>query len=276
MSLATFNCPYCWGDVPVQASVCSHCTRDLVLFKPLALRLQTLAEEVAQLRGVVQQQALTLNQRPSQVIEAAAQSYAEMKEASPAPAAASARATALKSWFTLLGTVLLTIAAIGLCHWVLLFVYDTPPLFLRLLTITLPALTGYLCARRSGLGWLAQLLAALLVSALSVGLMLAITAHIDAVPLWPNNPRDWREVFEYTAAIGLSFFTGYLTHRLMARWTQQQRNKISLRVLLARDEAGQFKITEISNQVQSLITATAPLVSAGVALYSGLKAFTSP
>jgi hypothetical protein len=31
---------------------------------------------------------------------------------------------------------------------------------------------------------------------------------------------------------------------------------------------------EISNQVQSLITATAPLVSAGVALYSGLKAFT--
>jgi hypothetical protein len=123
---------------------------------------------------------------------------------------------------------------------------------------------------------LAQLLAALLVSALSVSLMLAITAHIDAVPLWPNNPRDWREVFEYTAAIGLSFFTGYLTHRLMARWTQQQRNKISLRVLLARDEAGQFKITEISNQVQSLITATAPLVSAGVALYSGLKAFTSP
>ena len=140
--------------------MCSHCTRDLVLFKPLALRLQTLAEEVAQLRGVVQQQALTLNQRPSQVIEAAAQSYAEMQEASPAPAAASARATALKSWFTLLGTVLLTIAAIGLCHWVLLFVYDTPPLFLRLLTITLPALTGYVCARRSGLGWLSQLLQA--------------------------------------------------------------------------------------------------------------------
>jgi hypothetical protein len=44
--------------------------------------------------------------------------------------------------------------------------------------------------------------------------------------------------------------------------------------LLARDEKGQFKITEITNQVQSLIAATAPLASAGVALYSGLKAFT--
>ena len=36
MSHTSFNCPYCWRDVPVQASVCGHCTRDLVLFKPLA------------------------------------------------------------------------------------------------------------------------------------------------------------------------------------------------------------------------------------------------
>jgi hypothetical protein len=104
--------------------------------------------------------------------------------------------------------------------------------------------------------------------------MLGITAHIDGVPLVPNNPRDWRETIEYTMAIGLGFLTGYLTFRLTARWDQHQRKRISLRVLLARDEKGQFKITEISNQVQTLVTATAPLVSAGVALYSGLKAFT--
>lgn len=170
--------------------------------------------------------------------------------------------------------VVVTIATMGLCHWVLLFVYDAPPLFLRLLTITLPAWTGYACARRSGFDGFTQLLAALLVGGLSVTLMLTITARIDGVPLWPETARDWRETLEYTAAIALSFFTGYLTHHLLARWARQQRNKISLRVLLARDESGQFKITEISNQVQSLITATAPLVSAGAALYSGLKAFT--
>jgi predicted amidophosphoribosyltransferase len=50
MSHTTFNCPYCWSDVPVQASICGHCTRDLVMFKPLALKLQTLADEVAQLK----------------------------------------------------------------------------------------------------------------------------------------------------------------------------------------------------------------------------------
>lgn len=276
MSHTTFNCPYCWSDVPLQASVCSHCTRDLVLFKPLALQLQTLADEVAQLKALSQQQTQTLTQLQSQGIQAAALSYAQTHETSPETPLDSIADTPRRSWLNGLLMVALTIATIGLCHWVLLFVYDAPPLFLRLLTITLPALTGYGCARRSGFGGLMHLLAALLVAGLSVGLMLAITAHIDGVPLWPENTRDWRETLEYTAAIGLSFLTGYLTHHLMARWTRQQRNKISLRVLLARDASGQFKITEISNQVQSLITATAPLVSAGVALYSGLKAFTGP
>jgi hypothetical protein len=274
VSHTTFNCPYCWSDVPVQASVCSHCTRDLVLFKPLALQLQSLADEVTQLKATAQQQAQTLTQLQSRDIEAMALSYAKTHDTSPETPIDAIADTPRRSWLNWVVMVVLTIAVMGLCHWILLFVYDAPPLFLRLLTITLPALTGYGCARRSGFGGFMQFLAALLVGGLSVGLMLAITAHIDGVPLWPENARDWRETLEYAAAIGLSFLTGYLTHHLMARWARQQRNKISLRVLLARDASGQFKITEISNQVQSLITATAPLVSAGVALYSGLKAFT--
>ncbi len=274
MSQPTFNCPYCWSDVPVQATVCSHCTRDLVLFKPLALRVQTLADEIEQLKVLTQQQAQALAQLQSQDIQTVAQSYAQTHDTPQKQSSVASMATPAPSWLMLCSTALWTVSSIGLCHWMLLFVYDAAPLFLRMLTITLPALTGYLCARRSGLGWLVHLMTATVVAALSVGLMLAITARIDAVPLWPDNPRDWRETLEYTAAIGLAFFTGYLVHRLITRWQQQQRNKISLRILLARDEKGQFKITEISNQVQSLITATAPLVSASVALYSGLKAFT--
>ena len=258
----------------MQATVCSHCTRDLVLFKPLALQLQTLADEVAQLKVLSQQQAQTLTQLQSQGIQTVALSYAQTHDTSPETPIDAIADTPRRSWLNWVIMVVLTIAVMGLCHWILLFVYDAPPLFLRLLTITLPALTGYGCARRSGFGGFMQLLAALLVGGLSVTLMLTITARIDGVPLWPENVRDWRETLEYTAAISLSFFTGYFTHHLLARWARQQRNKISLRVLLARDESGHFKITEISNQVQSLITATAPLVSAGAALYSGLKAFT--
>ena len=272
MSHTSFNCPYCWSDVPVQASICGHCTRDLVMFKPLALQLQTLTDEVAQLRILAQQQAESLAQMQSRDIQAVTLSYAKTQDAEQT--STTNAVSALPSWLNWLAVVVLTIFTIGLCHWLLLFIYDAAPIFLRLLTIALPAGFGFICARRSGLNWPAQLLAAIMVSACSVGLMLGITSHIDGVPLLPNNTRDWRETIEYTTAIGLGFFTGYLALRLMTRWEQHQRNRINLRVLLARDEKGQFKITEISNQVQSLIAATAPLASAGVALYSGLKAFT--
>lgn len=270
MSTLTFNCPYCWLDVPAQATVCGHCTRDLVLFKPLALQLQTVSLEIEQLKFSLAQQTQALAQMQSQVVQSAALSFADAL-----PLAAPADQTSMRtpSWFVLIAVAVLTILAIGLCHWLLLFVYDAPPLFLRVLTIALPAFTGYVCARRSGSGWVLQLMAALLVAGGSVVLMLSITAYIDAVPLWPNNPRDLRETLEYTAAIGFGFFTGYLMSRLVRLWSQKQKNIINLRVLLERDEKGRFKITEISNQVQSLVTAVAPLVSTGVALYSGLKAF---
>jgi hypothetical protein len=272
MSHTSFNCPYCWSAVPVQASICGHCTSDLVMFKPLALKLQTLADEVAQLKILAQQQAESLTQMQSRDVEAVSLSYAKTQDT--AQTSTAKPVITHSSWLNWLGVVVLTVAIIGLCHWLLLFIYDAAPIFLRLLTIALPAGFGFICARRSGLNWPAQLLAAIMVSACSVGLMLGITSYIDGVPLLPNNTRDWRETIEYTTAIGLGFFTGYLAHRLMTRWEQHQRDRINLRVLLARDEKGQFKITEISNQVQSLIAASAPLASAGIALYSGLKAFT--
>jgi hypothetical protein len=270
VSALTFNCPYCWLDVPAQATVCGHCTRDLVLFKPLALQLQAVSQEVEQLESSLAQQAQALAQMQSQDVQSAALSFAGSL---PQAALADQTPTRAPSWLMLITVAVLTIPLIGLCHWLLLFVYDAQPLFLRVLTIALPALTGYVCARQSGLGWVAQFLAAMVVAVVSVVLMLGITAHIDTVPLWPNNTRDWRETLEYTAAIGLGFFTGYLMLRLVTLWNQKQSNIINLRVLLERDEKGQFKIAEISNQVQSLMTATAPLVSTGVALYSGLKAF---
>lgn len=255
--------------------MCAHCTRDLALFKPLALQVQDLVEEVHQLKAVVQEQQNALLELKSHDLAALALSYSEQSagvEASKNPAVTP---VAPRSWLALLSLVLLTLGLVGLSHWVLLFVYDAPPLALRLLTIVLPALTGYVCARRSGLGLWAQLLSALFTGVGSVSLMLWITATLDAVPLWPSTTRDWRETFEYMAAISLAFFTGHLLHRLISRWEKEQQNRISLSVLLERDEKGQFKIAEITRQVQNLVSAVAPVVSAGTALYSGLKVFTA-
>jgi len=269
----TFSCPFCCSDLPLQASVCSHCTRDLALFKPLALQLHELRDQVETLKDVVQGQQAALAELRSHDIEALALAFSEKSTVAPAARADSAPVTRPKAWLTWLSTVMLTLAGVGLSHWVLLFVYDAPPLALRLLTIVLPMLTGLVCARKSGLGGLAQLLTALFTGLASVFVMLWITASIDAVPLWPSTPRDWKETIEYVAAISLAFFTGYLMHRLNAHWARKQENRISLNVLLERDEKGQFKIEVISRQVQSLVAAMAPVVSAGTALYTGLKVF---
>ena len=273
MSRTTFSCPFCCSDVPLQASVCSHCTRDLVLFKPLAMQLGDLSDQVEQLKSVVQEQQVALAELKSHDIGALALAFNEQQQMALAAPMSAEPDVDHKSWLTLLTLALLTLAGVGLSHWVLLFVYDAPPVALRLLTITLPALTGYVCARKSGMGVVVQLLTALITGFASVWLMLWITATIDAVALWPTNARDWKETFEYMAAISLAFFTGYLFHRLNTHWAQKQQNRISLSVLLERDEKGQFKIAEVTRQVQSLVTAFAPLVSAGTALYSGMKVF---
>jgi hypothetical protein len=246
----------------------------LVLFKPLALQLHELSDQVEQLKGVVQEQQTALAELKSHDIGALALALNEQQQSTIAASAPSIETSQHKSWAPLFIIMLMTVAGVGLSHWILLFVYDAPPLALRLLTITLPALTGYLCARKSGMGLLVQLLAAIATGIACVWLMLWITATIDAVPLWPSNARDWKETFEYAAAISLAFFTGYLIRRFVKHWSERQQSRISFSVLLNRDEKGQFKIAEVTRQVENLVTAIAPVVSAGTALYSGLKVFT--
>lgn len=264
MSADTYRCPYCCSDIPTQASVCRHCGRDLVLFRPLALQLQALEDSLAQIR-----------EQLAQPHPASPQLMPDSQTTPTVPVSSGDERSLDQpaSWGAWLGLALLTIGLLGLSHWVLFFVYDAPPLALRVLTIVLPMLTGYLTARRSRLPLSLQLLSAVLVGMAAVMLMLAITAHIDAVPLWPANTREWRETLEYTTAIVLGCFTGALVHHLLARLGHRKAQKLRLSVLLERDANGQLRIAEISNQVQSLVSALAPVVSAGTALYSGLKIF---
>lgn len=260
MNAETYRCPYCCSDIPAQAIVCSHCARDLTLFRPLALQMQALEASQVQLRDEIARLRLSSSLPTSENQTTPADPISGNLEASP-------------SWKAWLGMAWLTIGLLGLSHWVLFFLYDAPPLALRVLTIVLPMLTGYLAARWSELPLAVQLLSSLWVGVISVMLMLTITAHIDAVPLWPANTREWKETLEYAAAIVLGYFTGALMHHLLQHIARRNTQKLRLSVLLERDAKGQLRIADISNQVQSLVSALAPLVSAGSALYSGLKIF---
>lgn len=260
MTAEFYRCPFCCADVPAQATTCSHCTRELTAVRPLALQLQSLEAVVTTVRA-----DLALLQRRANGLER--HGYDNPSDVGRSPPSLP------RAWSAWLGISLLSIALLGLSHWVLLFVYDARPVVLRALTIVLPMFTGYLCARLSGLRLTVQWFSAVLVGLLSVLLMLGITAHIDGVPFWPANSHEWRETLEYTAAIVLGSFTGALIDQMLLRLTQRQVQQDRLDMLLARNDSGQLRITSLTEQLQSLVSATAPLVSAGTALYSGLKVF---
>jgi len=237
------------------------------------MQVKSLRDDVAELKADAQLQT----QKFEALFEQAAQRFSEAEQGSANGHVFNHNPSTVPqaTLVPFLTQVFLTLFVIGLSHWLLLFVYDAPPIQLRVWTILWPALPGFILAYQSNRGWRFQAITSVWVGLSSVALMLSITAHIDLVPFWPTNARDWKEVGEYAAAISLSFFTGFLILKQRLKVKSENNRRISLSVLLERDKNGQFQIAEISKQVNSLITSMAPLVSTATALYSGLKAFSS-
>lgn len=266
MATSSYDCPYCCSTVPVLASVCAHCGRDLVLFRPLALRVDELAGELRMLRGAVDRlQAALVDVNPSGADET------DGVEPATPPSAA-------RLWGAALGLLIACAFATGLAHWLLLFVYDAPPVSLRIVTLVLPAALALAMAPRLRLGWQTHAALSLLIGIASVAVMLGITARIDDVAWLPETPRDLRETVEYTAAIALSAWTGHLLHlrdRAGARRTRAApvAGATALGALLERDHSGRVRLGALAHKAQRAAETVAPVVSGAMALYSGLKAF---
>lgn len=248
-----------------------HCAKDLTVIRPMAIQMKLIRNEVTQLKSELKLQeqrfdslvALVSN-RSNNHSEKTNRDTESIDEVTDPPT---------PSFLSLFNYIASTLLIIGISHWLLLFVYDAPPIQLRIWTILWPALPGYFLAKRIGKSGLFQFLISVFVGLSSVGLMLFITAQIDQVPFWPTNTRDWKEAFEYSAAIGLSFFTGFLILKQIQKYKSDDNRRISLSVLLEKDKNGEYQIGQISKQVNSLITNVAPIVSTATALFTGLKTF---
>jgi hypothetical protein len=181
--------------------------------------------------------------------------------------------TGTKAIFGLGLSLLMCAGLLDLLHWILLFIYDTNLLVLRVITIVIPMVVGLIVFRKIRIHWLMSLIGALSLGVVSVYGMLAITTSIDGVPLLPESNREWREVAEYCFAISCSLFTGLLIENWRVAHQINIRKNISLSLLIQRDETGKFKAPEWTGQIESLFTAAAPFISAGTAIVSGVKVF---
>jgi hypothetical protein len=250
-------CPYCDSSISSLAKVCPQCTRDLWLIQSLQEEVQDLREQLA----AWQEGALNVSSSAEAPLSLSPADVQHSDELAPA------------AW-RLVGAALVSIAlAMGL-HWLLLFVYDVNPLVLRVATIVVPAWVAAVALRSARLQGPAVAVASALTGALAVWGMLTVTGVLDNVPITPQNLRDWRETLEYGLAMALGFLTGALC---IGGWRQYQKRRAAkaraglLALLLRRDARGRIDVDQLSEEVQRLVTVAGPVVSGGMALYSGVK-----
>jgi len=252
------NCPYCNSNISSRAQVCPQCTRDLWLIKPLQEEVLALQQKVAELE---------LNWASTSGSDPQGE-HAETTILIPSVSSAPASAV-----LNLTVAAVLSVATALLLHWLLLFVYDTNPLVLRLATILAPALITALALWFVKPNRLALVVTSLLAGLLAVSGMLIVTGLLDNVPIVPQNLRDGREALEYVLAIALGFLTGALTASLRQHLKQRKvkaRSK-SLLDLVQRDAQGRIHFDDITEALERWGTVLGPVVSGGMALYAGVK-----
>lgn len=271
------ECPYCASDIAAHALACPHCTRDLYLFKPLLAKIVelevALAESTrAQVEALENRIAGLESQLESSAVGPAAGNPGTAGNASAVSAASAASAKDLRLGFKLALTLLCLVGLLIGAHLLLLFVYDLRPIYLRVVSIVLPLVFGLAWQRARPQALASNALLGFLAAGMAVLGMLYATARIDGVPVFPHETREIREVFEYVASIGLAFFTGLLLYRL-AR-SQHRAAPSQLARVLAASLSGEQEssLEKMAARIQRLSSALGPAVTAGVSIYTGVKA----
>lgn len=279
------QCPYCISEVPEQALACPHCARDLYLFRPLLQSMvaleRTLAGQKLQI-SVLETKLAALEQRPvlaanlasadAAIADDAAPAAGSQAAANAAPIAPVAPASLLR---VLIPCVVVPLLLILLAHWILLFIYDVKPLFLRVTTLLIPIPFGVALALRAGVRLGSALMVAAVIGICAVAGMLGITTLIDQAPFLPSSTRDWRETVEYTGGIGLAFFTGCLiAHAIaVARAVRGQPPRAIVFAVKAfrPNEKGEVAVEMMAQRIQRIVNTATPVIAGATAFYAGIR-----
>ncbi len=248
------KCPYCTTAISHEALVCPTCRRDLYITKPLLARIAQLEAELAALP-----EKLQLESKAKQQLEAEFNAKEKQEDA-----ALRSIPLALLWWIS-------PLLLLVLGHWLTLFVYDLPVLYLRIIALIIPIPFGFLFARalRTHVAW--GLAPAFLMASISVFTMGGLTAWIDQVPALPQNMLEIREFIEFAASIGFSFITGlWLCH-----WQMRHDERKRLAILRAKQPdystVDDKKLAEKLARLNDIGSGIVALLTTAFAIYTGLQ-----
>lgn len=249
------ECPFCSETIKYEAIVCSHCSRDLRVVRPMLLEIDDIIAELDKLRGDLDRVNATLER------------YRD-------PARYFLTFAAL---YVLIPSLLLVIA-----HILVTIVLNMSPLTLRLASVIIPILFGFSASSLHKVSMSGAIALGFLTASVSILAMLTVTGLHDHVPILPEVWVEWREVFEYSASIFLAFVSGnilgVLIFQVMPRLLSQGGKPNALALKTARllgQHVSDDQLRRRARLIQNLIHTAGPLVGVAAtaigSIYAGLK-----
>jgi len=164
-----------------------------------------------------------------------------------------------------------------LAHWLIVIVYDTKMIYLRIISMVLPLPFAYFLFKGHAQKLFPWFFGVVFLAISSVIGMSWITSLVDRSPVWPQNFFEWKEVLEYSASIAFSFLTGMLLGGV-AYASKQRRCQAGVMTALIKvastQSAGGISIQGMHGLMKRLQEYGGTVVALGttaVSIYTGLK-----
>jgi hypothetical protein len=249
------QCPYCYSENHSDAVVCRICHRDFSLVIALKKKVDDLESlSTNTLHKEYEKKILVLEEKIRLL---------ELNNINHNPV--------LEFIQKFTSFLLLPMLLIGGIHALITIVLDTNILYLRIVAILLPMLSGYLLFRKGTHSFSFWVFMAVLFSLISVTVMSWITSLSDNTPIAPQNLAEWKDFIYFSLSIWFGFLAGMMLGQgakkrdegfnsiLQLNWIEKTIVK-----LIGVDKHNLANFEKIAMKILATLTTL-------LSLYSGLK-----